>query len=298
MFLTLVLLVSLVALYKYLVNKSSYWNHKNIPNVPAPPLIGNLKDVVLLRKSVAEQIVDIYNHKNVRHSDIAGIHIFHKSALVIRDPGLIKQILVKDFGNFANRHSNSDEHSDILGSSNLFICRNPLWRQMRVRLTHVFTSGRMKSMFHLVNQVGIELNSFMEKIPLNPITKMASLELREVCALYTTDVIASCAFGVQANSLKDPNADFRKYGREIFNFTFLRAFEFSSIFFLPEIVPLFRFKVFSNLATKFIKSSISAVMEEREASNEKRNDLIDTLVALKNEDKNKSVKSGEVGKTF
>lgn len=39
-------------------------------------------------------------------------------------------------------------------------------------------------------------------------------------------------------------------------------------------------------------------MDQREKSGEKRNDLIDTLVALKKEDANKKIESGELGETF
>lgn len=231
-------------LYYYITYRANYWNRKNIANVPATPLLGNLKDVILFKKSAADKMIELYNHKNAINSDILGIHIFHKPTLIVRDPELIKQILVKDFNNFANRHSNSDEHSDSLGSSMLFLIRNPIWKQMRARLTPVFTSGRMKSMFHLINDIGNELNSYMKSIILDKKTDSTTIELKELCALFTTDVIASCAFGVQANSLKNPEAEFRKNGRKVFDFNWKRALEFSSIFYLPEIVPFFRFKVF------------------------------------------------------
>ena len=46
----------------------------------------------------------------------------------------------------------------------------------------------------------------------------------ELLARFTTDVIGTCAFGVQCNSLKNPDAEFRTMGREVFNATPLRAF--------------------------------------------------------------------------
>jgi len=36
---------------------------------------------------------------------------------------------------------------------------------------------------------------------------------------YTTDVIASCACGINGNLLKDPNAEFSMFSRKIFDFS-------------------------------------------------------------------------------
>ena len=46
------------------------------------------------------------------------------------------------------------------------------------------------------------------------------IEMKEFAARFTTDVISSCAFGIEANSLKNPNAEFRKYGKKIFESSF------------------------------------------------------------------------------
>lgn len=183
----------------------------------------------------------------------------------------------------------------MLGSGNLFFIKNPAWKQIRSRLTPFFTSGKMKQMFHLMNETGDELNALMMSMKINDNTKMFCTEMKDLCARYTTDIVASCAFGVKANSLRDPNSEFRKCGRAIFDFTLARAIEFTSLFFIPEIVPIFRFKTFSKPSTKFLRDSIEYVMDEREKAGTIRNDLIDTLVSLRNEDKNKIFSTSEVG---
>lgn len=57
-------------------------------------------------------------------------------------------------------------------------------------------------------------------------------------------------------------------------------------------------QVFSKEASKFLRESITYVMSEREKSGHIRQDLIDTLVSLKNEDKGKSrsAKSNNIGR--
>lgn len=108
-------------------------------------------------------------------------------------------------------------------------------------------------------------------------------EVKELCALFTTDLIATIAFGVSANSLQNPNGEFRSNCRKMFLFNIKRAIDFGIAFFLPKLVTPLRIKIFSPEFSKFLRSTITYVMQERELSGKQRNDLIDILVALKNE---------------
>lgn len=96
-------------------------------------------------------------------------------------------------------------------------------------------------------------------------------------------VIASCAFGVEAKSLEDPeNSEFRQVGKQIFDFSTLRrGCEQSAFFMWPETVPLFNFKLFSTVGCDFVKKMFTFVLSEREKSGEKRNDLIDSMIEIK-----------------
>lgn len=191
----------------------------------------------------------------------------------------------------AFRFSNSDVHADSLGGSNLFFMRNPGWRYIRAKLTPVFTSGKMKQMFYLMNEIGTEFSKHLSGLKMSDTTRSTCIELKDLCARYTTDVIASCAFGLKAYSIDNPNSEFRENGRGVFHFNWKRAIEFICFFFLPEVASFFRFKIFTVEASKFLRSSIGFAISERERTGQVRNDLIDTLVALKREDENKVMKN-------
>lgn len=109
-----------------------------------------------------------------------------------------------------------------------------------------------------------------------------TIEVRDLTARFTTDVIGSTAYGLDVNSFKDPDAEFRKYGRMIFQYDAIRGFEMLAIFFLPHIVRLAKIKMFGKEPTDFLRKVFWETLRQRMESGVKRNDLIDILIELKN----------------
>jgi len=198
---------------------------------------------------------------------------------VLRDPDLIKTILVKDFNTFYERNVRSNHKTDPL-SQNLFLLKGPAWRLLRVKLSPIFTSFRLKQMFSLVSACAENLTKYIDLYS----TKGKPLEMKEVAAKYSTDVISTCAFGIQSNCLMDPNAEFREFGRKIFAFSVYRSFEFMSTFMLPFVVKVMDLKFFSSETTKFLKRVFWDTIREREEKNIRREDILQILIQLKNED--------------
>jgi cytochrome P450 family 6 len=140
------------------------------------------------------------------------------------------------------------------------------------------------------------INALCSQTPKKP--NIFETELKEICARYTTDIIASTFFGIQSNCIKDDKSEFRFYGRKIFEYDAFRGLQIASLFFMPEAVPYLRIKVSQQLrflghyhllvfqlfprdTERLLRTTIREVIAAREASGEKRGDLIDTLIYLK-----------------
>ncbi|KAH8398959.1 hypothetical protein KR222_004286 [Zaprionus bogoriensis] len=280
--LLLLTLVLLGAVYLLLRRHYAYWPRRGVPELRPRLLLGNLGGMLSMRSSPADFIAQLYNHPSAQDQPFVGIHVFHKPALLLRDPELIKRIMVKDFGKFSNRYSNSDYKGDPLGSQNIFFLKNPAWKEVRLKLSPFFTSNRLKHMFSLIDEVGCNLDAYLREQPLeNERIRCFDVEAKELCALFTTDVIATVAYGVQANSFTQYNSEFRRHGRSVFSFSLMRAAEFTLVFFMPQLVPHLGFKVVPAEATKFLRNTINYVIAERERSQQVRNDLIDLLIDFK-----------------
>jgi len=164
-YIILVLVVSLSAiftvLYLYFTRNFKFWQKLGIPYVKPTPFVGNFKECAFQKVSIGKHLQQIYEE----HSDkpYVGIFSFDKPILLIRDLELVKNILVKDFKIFIDRSMSTDEKLDSLFSKLLFVVKGQRWRHLRTNLTPVFTSGKMKMMFYLVDTCGKELADCLDK---------------------------------------------------------------------------------------------------------------------------------------
>lgn len=83
-----------------------------------------------MRKSAGVVVGEL--HKQAAdEDDVIGFYILHKPFLLVRNPELIKQMLIKDFHIFPNRHFSGQSTADKIGSSGLFAISNPEWKYLR-----------------------------------------------------------------------------------------------------------------------------------------------------------------------
>ena len=206
-----------------------------------------------------------------------GVYYFHEPVLIPYDLDLIQNILVKDFNNFTDRGMFVNEEGDPL-SAHLFSLDGQDWRNLRQKFTQTFTSGKMKQMFPIVSSVSEGINELYDSL----LEKSSTIEVKDVNARFTTDVIGNCAFGLECNSLKDPNAQFRKVGAEVFskprNPLILTLF-FNSY---PKLGKKLNFKLFSDYTSKFFFKAVKDTVDYRESKNIKRNDFMSILIDMKN----------------
>lgn len=156
--------------------------------------------------------------------------------LVLKDPELIKQILVKDFDHFMDHKPFLAPESDVLWSNNLVALEGVFslfniiklliiilinltlgqkWKEMRSTLSPCFTSSKMRTMFTLIEGAAKNFTEYFTSQNENIIR----VELKDIFTRYANDVIASCAFGIEIDSLKNKNNDFYAIGKELSDFT-------------------------------------------------------------------------------
>jgi cytochrome P450 family 6 len=82
-------------------------------------------------------------------------------------------------------------------------------------------------------------------------------------ARFTTDVIASCAFGINGQSLKDADAEFGRYIRNLFDLSLKRGLAFLLAFLAPSLKTFFRLKFVEDETTNYLRQIVWSAVEYR-----------------------------------
>ncbi|XP_017125217.1 probable cytochrome P450 6a21 [Drosophila elegans] len=273
------LLTALLALVGYLLMKwrrtMRYWQELGIPCEEPHVFMGNMQGV-RTKRSFSE-IWTSYYKKFSGSGPFAGFYWFRRPAVFVLETSLAKQILIKDFNKFTDRGFFHNTEDDPL-SGQLFLLDGHKWRSMRNKLSPTFTSGKMKYMFPTVLKVGHEFTEvFGQDVAKNPI-----IEVRELLARFTTDVIGTCAFGIECSSLKDPEAEFRVMGRRSVTEQRLGPIGIGFVNSFPNLARRFHMKMTAEPIEKFFMRIVRETVAFREQNHIRRNDFMDQLIDLKN----------------
>jgi cytochrome P450 family 6 len=80
---------------------------------------------------------------------------------------------------------------------------------------------------------------------------------------FTTDVIASCAFGINSNSQKDPDSEFGRHVRSVFTFSVKKGLAMLFAWFAPSLNKIFRLNFVEDKINKYLRQSIWNTVEYR-----------------------------------
>ncbi|ALC41930.1 Cyp6a23 [Drosophila busckii] len=265
----------IVTLLLYAVrHRYNYWNRRGIPHdVPKFPK-GNLADW-MTKRQLGVIFKDYYMKYKGSSAPFAGFYFFFTKTAVITDLDLVKRVLIKDFNNFENRGVFYNEADDPL-SATLFSIEGRRWRNLRHKLTPTFTSGKMKHMMPLVLKVADELALMFEsKVPTPQV-----LEITDLVGRFTADVIGNCAFGLDCNSQRNPEAEFVNMGKRAVS---ERRFGGRLDFFLfgfPKVARALHMKSTVQEVEDFYLRIVRDTINYRLEHKEKRHDFMDMLIEL------------------
>nr|QBC73114.1 cytochrome P450 mono-oxygenase [Osmia bicornis] len=268
------LVAILILLYYYSTSILEYWKERGVKGPKPIPFLGNFKDVYLGKISMNDCFVKAY--REFKGEPMVGVFSGHIPHLVLRDPDLIKDVLIKDFSNFVERMVVPNEVEPL--ADELFSIEAKRWKPLRARISPVFTSGKLKEMFNLLVECGNQFEEYLKKL----VEKDVYIECRDISAKFTIDVIGSCAFGIEANALAAEDSEFRKMGKAIVR-TSVKSVIKDRLREYPFLFKIFgRFLLDSEVDDFFIRITKESI-DYRIKHNFHRHDFIETLVNMRKE---------------
>ncbi|NXN94593.1 CP3AO protein, partial [Rhinopomastus cyanomelas] len=214
-----------------------------------------------------------------KYGKIWGIFDGRQPILVVLDPILIKNILVKEcYSIFTNRRN--FRLNGILESA-LNVAEDDQWKRIRTVLSPTFTSGRLKEMFPTINLYG-------EKLLKNIEEKVANGEfvaVKDVFGAYSMDVVTSTSFSVNIDSMSNPNDPFVTNIKKFLEFSFISPM-FIFLVLFPFIIPVLEkmnVTILPSEVMEFFKGVFTKLKKERkQESSTDRADFLQLMIDSQN----------------
>lgn len=249
-----------------------YWSRYGIPHDKPHFLWGSLRGIGR-SFSMGEKMKLIYEQHKPK-SGIVGMFLMIKPVPIICDLDLIKTVLIKDFHKLSDRGLYWNEKDDPL-SANILNLPEDRWRFLRSKLSPTFSSGKLKLMMPIVNSLGDKL---VEKLRESDGEDVNS---REIFSRYTTDVIGNCAFGLDCNSLNDPENEFLEKGNLIFNSPKRRPIRRTLTIVFGALSRRLGITNSDENISSFYYNIVRQTVDYREREDIKRDDFLDLLLKMK-----------------
>lgn len=231
-----------------------------------------------------------------------GTYAFNSKSIVVKDIEFAKRVLIKDFDFFTDRRVFGSglgaTEGDRIFDNFLTELKGDKWKRIRTIVSPVMTSGKLKLMIPHVDKCAQYLEDFLEEAA----TIGEPIDTKSVFGKFALDAIATSGFGIDHNSYKNPDSNFRKTALRM-----IRSEGYGSVLDLPKFAFLMIFpKLGSRLGIsilpkgtlEFFAGIIRKTIESRRESGDRRNDIIDLLVDELKEDKSMTAKKDEAEDDF
>ncbi|XP_056272885.1 thromboxane-A synthase [Pseudoliparis swirei] len=263
------LLVFLALLYWYSMYPFSVLSRCGIKHPKPIPFLGNL---LMFRQGFFTPLSDIIK----THGRVCGYYLGRKPVVVIADPDMLRQVLVRDFSSFTNRLTLRFATKPMTDC--LLMLRDEQWKRVRSILTPSFSSAKMKEMVPLINTA---TDALMRNLNVSAESGEA-FDIHKCFGCFTMDVIASVAFATQLDSQNNPDEPFVRHAQTFFSFSFFRPIVLFFMAFPFIAAPLARLVPNKRRDTmnQFFINSIQKIMKQREEqpAEQRRRDFLQLML--------------------
>ncbi|XP_043319794.1 thromboxane-A synthase isoform X2 [Cervus canadensis] len=207
-----------------------------------------------------------------QYGPLSGYYLGRRMFIVISEPDMIEQVLVEKFSNFTNRMATGLEPKPVADS--VLFLRDKRWEEVRSVLTTAFSPEKLSEMTPLISQACEVLLAHLERYAQSG----EAFDIQRTYCCYTTDVVASVAFGTEVDSQETPEHPFVEHCRRFFASSIPKPLLVLLLSFPSIMVPLARILPNKNrdelngFFNKLIRNVIA--LRDQQAAEERRRDFL------------------------
>lgn len=283
--------IAITLLVCYVHYLFTYWERRGVPAATFSSFpLGHFSPVILQRCSIGHLMEQFYRSTT---APFVGVFAFFRPILIVRDPMIIKSILIKDFSHFESRGVLSDENVDVL-STNLVQVDGEKWRALRPKLSPGFTTAKLKALIptslRCIQPVFKHLEKFADTDE--------AIEIRDLMARYAVYTTSAAAFGIEVNCIDNRNDELCRQVRSAFAPTVMNGFRQMMTVVAPQLARMLKIRTFDKRVYEFLVDIVEQNLEYRESSPLRRTDYFQMLLRCFRSEKNNFSMNDLVGQSF
>ncbi|KNC32030.1 putative cytochrome P450 308a1 [Lucilia cuprina] len=253
----LIFVITVIILFSYLAWKCTYWQRHGVKGPLGVPIVGNMLKYVMSRQHYGDLYQNIYNE----YHDLPYIGIyrlFNEPCILLRSSEMLKEVMIRSFQHFQDNVLWVDPKRDVVAMCNPFIAKGEKWRKMRNEIVPIFTPNKVKSSFPHIENVCKKLTAYvLDNINTN------CFEAKDLFSKYTLDVVASAAYGLDAQSFTNKNSDFTQLVEKLFLPNPLSLLETTALLFSPTLGKLIKYTYIPDGVAMWLKTIIKNILKLR-----------------------------------
>ncbi|XP_048587486.1 thromboxane-A synthase [Nematostella vectensis] len=233
----------------------SFLRNLGIPGPKPWPFIGNLP--ILYEKKhdtyAQEYLVKTYGR-------LCGYYMGTRAAILVADPEMAKQILVKEFDKFVNRPIVQSAQTPPTDKT-LLSLQDDDWRRLRHTITPTFSAVKLKQVLPLINE---SCRILVEKLG-EACKDGKSVDVLRSYGKFTMETIVTTAFGIDCQTQTNPNDQFVPNAQRLFGGQSL-------------------FRMLAESAMFIVDAARQIIKHRRETGSQGRKDLLEILLSAETTD--------------
>lgn len=231
-----------------------------MPN--ALPGLGNTWPMYAMRQNLMTLFGNFY--EKGQGMSMIGFYDLTAPGILLRDPELIKSVLLTNFNKFNRNIMFLDEQKDPILAKNPFFSTGDKWKMQRAQLTRMLSSAKLRMIFNQIQDVCDKMDFYVDgKFKVS--TDTVELEMKRFFSRFTSEIAANSVFGVEGYSFDDDyeGRSFLNIGETIFSPSMMTGLKTTIALFFPFLSNIFDSRLMPKDIDADLRRMIDSVVDER-----------------------------------